>query len=210
MKIIECEQGSPEWLQARAGMVTASRISDVMAKGKGGNEAATRRDYKFEIVTEILTGLPTPSLFENEAMRWGKEQEPFARAAYEMRYGVMVDQVGLVIHPSIDRGAASPDGLVGETGLIEIKCPKTSTHIDYLMAGVPPAKYRDQMLWQMDCTERLGCDFASFDPRLPEELQLFVVPFSLDSARIDEIRAEVQQFLAEVDEIVAKLRSKAA
>jgi len=208
MNIINCEQGTEAWLQARAGKVTASRISDVMAKLKSG-EAASRRDYKMEIVTEILTGQPTPSGFTNDAMRWGTEQEPFARAEYEMLSGVLVDQIGMVMHPVIERGAASPDGLVGP-GLVEIKCPKTATHIDYRLGKEAPAKYHLQMLWQMACTGAEWCDFVSFDPRLPEHLKLFVVRFKRDDARIAEIEAEVLRFLAEVDEIVSRLNEAAA
>lgn len=204
MKTIECAQGTPEWLAARAGKVTASRISDVMAKIKTG-EAADRRNYKAQLVAEILTGQPQESGFTNEAMRWGTEQEPFARAAYETRAGVLVDQVGLIIHPSIERGAASPDGLVDPDGMVEIKCPNTATHLDYLIAGEVPPKYQPQMLWQMACAGRDWCDFVSFDPRLPEHLQLFVKRFPRDDKRIAEIDGEVRAFLAEVDAILAKL-----
>lgn len=130
MKILDIAQGTPEWLAARAGRVTASRIPDVMAKIKTG-EAATRRDYRAQIIAEILTGQPQGDTFTNEAMRWGTEQEPFARAAYEMASGFMVDQVGFVLHPTIDRAGASPDGIVDMDGLVEIKCPKTATHIQY-------------------------------------------------------------------------------
>jgi putative phage-type endonuclease len=180
-----------------------------MAKIKTG-EASARRDYRYEIAMEILTGQPTPSIFQNDAMRWGNEQEPFARAAYEVAMGCLVDQVGLVLHPAIERGAASPDGLVGSTQLVEIKCPKTATHISYLLAGEVPAQYQNQMLWQMACTDRIGCDFVSFDPRLPEALRLFVVPFKLDSARVEAIEAEVKKFLDEVEDIVDRLRNRVA
>lgn len=204
MKTIDFPQGSPEWLAARSGRVTASRINDVMAKIKTG-EAAARRDYKFELVTEILTGQPTPSIFQNDAMKWGTEQEPFARAAYECAVGLLVDQVGLVLHPTIERGAASPDGLVGKLSLVEIKCPKTATHIGYMMDRGAPRQYQNQMLWQMACTERLSCDFVSFDPRLPKGIQLFMVTFKRDENRIREIESEVTSFLSEVDWIVSKL-----
>ena len=207
MKTIDFPQGTPEWLAARAGRVTASRINDVMAKIKTG-EASARRDYKFEIVTEILTGQPTPSLYQNDAMKWGNEQEPYARAAYEVYAGVLVDQVGLVLHPTIERGAASPDGLVDSSSLVEIKCPKTSTHVGYIMDGGVPKQYQNQMLWQMACTERTSCDFVSFDPRLPENLQMVVIPFQRDEARIGEIEAEVRQFLEEALEIVEKLQER--
>lgn len=208
MKIIDFPQGSQEWLQSRAGKVTASRIVDVMAKIKTG-EAAARRDYKAQIVAEILTGTPQESGFINAEMQWGTEQEPVARAAYEALTGSMVDQVGLVVHPRIDRAAASPDGLVG-ADLLEIKCPKTATHLTYLLDGVPPSKYQPQMLWQMACTGAGWCDFVSFDPRLPEELQLFVVRFERDNKRIAEMEAEVTAFLGEVDSILDKLSKRKA
>ena len=204
MKIIDFPQGSPEWLQARAGKVTASRINDVMAKIKSG-EAASRKDYKAQIVAEILTGTPQENGFKSAEMQWGNDQEPFARAAYEIATGAMVDQVGLVLHPTIERGAASPDGLVGPDGLVEIKCPKTATHLQYLVDGKVPTHYQPQMLWQMACTGRDWCDFVSFDPRLPDHLQLFIRRFNRDQKRIDEIESEVRAFLAEVDAILAAL-----
>ena len=204
MKTIDYPQGTPEWLQARAGKVTASRINDVMAKIKTG-ESAARKDYKAQIVAEILTGTPQENGFKSAEMQWGNDQEPFARAAYEIKTGSMVDQVGLVLHPSIERGAASPDGLVGLDGLVEIKCPKTATHLQYLVDGKVPTHYQPQMLWQMACTGRDWCDFVSFDPRLPDHLQLFIRRFNRDQKRIDEIESEVRAFLAEVDAILAAL-----
>jgi len=206
MKTLDFPQGSAEWLQSRAGKVTASRIADVMAKIKTG-EAASRRDYKAQIVAEILTGKPQEDGFTNSAMQWGTEQEPFARSAYEVASDLMVDTVGLVLHPAIDRAAASPDGLAGD-GLLEIKCPKTATHLQYLLAGVAPAQYQMQMLWQMACTERAWCDFVSFDPRLPEDLQLLIVRFERDDKRIAEIETEVKLFLSEVDETIEKLKAR--
>jgi len=208
VKILDFPQGSAEWLASRAGKVTASRISDVLAKIKSG-EATARRDYKAQIVAEILTGKPQEEGFVNDAMRWGTENEPFARAAYEVARGVLVDQVGLVLHPEIDRAAASPDGLANE-GLVEIKCPKTATHLDYVLAGVVPEKYRNQMLWQMACTERQWCDFVSFDPRLPQDLQLFVVRMERDDKAVKEMEKEVRKFLDEVDEVIEKLMQRKA
>jgi len=205
MKIINCEQGSPEWKAARAGKVTASKIPDVLAKGKNGAEAADRKNYRAQLVAETLTGEPQESGYMNDAMRWGTEQEPYARAAYESYRAVLVDQVGIVLHPTIDRAAASPDGLVDPDGLVELKCPNTATHLEYLTAKTVPAKYQPQMLWQMACTGAKWCDFASYDPRLPEHLQIFVVRFPRDEARIKDIEAEVIKFLAEVDAIIAAL-----
>ena len=205
MKTADFPQSSPEWLGARAGKVTASRISDVLAKIKSG-EAAARRDYKAQIVAEILTGTPQESGYINAEMQWGLDQEPFARGAYEVKIHVLVDQVGFVIHPTIDRAGASPDGIVGTSGMVEIKCPKSATHISYLLGGGVPSTYQPQMLWQMACAERAWNDFVSYDPRLPEHLQLFVCRLNRDDGRIREMEAEVALFLAEVDAMVAKLR----
>ncbi len=207
MNVLDLPQGSDEWLAARAGKVTASRIADVMAKIKTG-EAAARRDYKAQLVAEILTGRPQEDAYINAEMQWGIEQELFARSAYEVAKDVMVDQVGFVLHPAIDRAGASPDGYSGPVGL-EIKCPKTATHLQYLLDGVVPAKYQPQMLWQMACMGTEACDFVSFDPRLPEHLQLFVARFQRDEKRIQEMTAEVEKFLAEVDDVLAQLKAKA-
>ena len=196
-------QGTAAWLQERAGFVTASRLVDVMAKVKTG-EAAGRANYRAELVAQRLTGQVQES-FTNAAMNHGTEFEPFARASYEIKYGVIVEECGFIKHPEIEWTGASPDGLIGDDGLIEIKCPNTATHIDYLLKGVVPAKYQPQMLWQMACTGRKWCDFASFDPRMPKELQLFVVRFGRDDARIAEAITEVTAFLAEVQQTVSAL-----
>jgi putative phage-type endonuclease len=162
-------------------------------------------NYKAQLAVERITGLPMSDGYTNAAMQWGTEQEPFARAAYELKTESMVDQVGLVIHPEIDNAGASPDGLVGDDGLLEIKCPKTSTHLQYLLAGTVPAEYQLQMLWQMACTERSWCDFVTFDPRLPEHLQLFTVRYERDDARISLVTPEVIIFDQEVNEMLARL-----
>ena len=201
-------QQSAEWYAARVGKVTASRIADVMATIKSG-EAAARANYRAELIAERLTGNSGES-FTSAAMERGIELEPFARAAYEAHKVIMVDQVGFIDHPSIEWSGASPDGLVGDVGLIEIKCPNTSTHIGYLTAGVVPSKYQPQMLWQMACTDREWCDFVSYDPRLPGNLSLFVVRFERDDKRIKEMESEVKRFLEEVEETVARLRKLAA
>jgi len=203
-------QGSDAWLAARAGCLTASAIADMIAKTKTG-ESASRANLRARLVAERLTGVPQgPDLSNNPAVRWGTDHEPLARAAYEVSRGVMVDQTGLVMHPEIQWAGASPDGLIDDDGLLEIKAPNTATHLEYLLAGIPPRKYQPQMLWQMECTGRQWCDFASFDPRLPDDLQLFVVRLDRDQARIDEIRAEAIAFLAEVEEMIGRLRMRAA
>ena len=201
-------QGSAEWLAARAGCLTASAIADMLAKTKTG-EAASRANLRARLVAERLTGIPQDG-FSNAAMQWGNEQEPFARAAYEIHSGNLVDQTGLVMHPSIPYAGASPDGLIDDCGLVEIKCPNTATHIKYLLSGDAPKEYQPQMLWQMECTERKWCDFVSFDPRMPSHLQLFVVRFDRDEDRLNDVRAEAVKFLAEVDGLIKQLTKKAA
>jgi putative phage-type endonuclease len=202
---LEIKQGTEEWHQIRLGKVTASRVADVMSKVKSG-ESAGRKNYKMDLVVERLTNNPTGS-FSSPAMQWGTETEPLARMAYEAFTGVFVDQVAFCNHPTIKNFGCSPDGVVGD-GLMEIKCPNTTTHIDYLMAGVPPAKYVPQMQTQMACTGARWCDFVSFDPRLPPELQLFVVRLDRDEAYIHEIETEVKQFLDEVEQIYSQLKAR--
>jgi putative phage-type endonuclease len=202
MKVIEAVQGTPEWLASRAGRVTASMISNVLMKP----ETAGFRDYQAQLVAEILTGKPQGSSFTNEHMQFGTETEPLARSAYEADTGFSVDEVGLCIHPTIDRAGASPDGLVGNSGLVEIKCPKVATHLAYLIAGVVPAGYKNQMMWQMACCERDWCDFVSFRPDLPAHLQLFLIRFHRDQKEIDKLETAVNDFLATVDEMIKKLK----
>lgn len=200
------EQGSDAWKALRAGKVTASRVADVLSKIKSG-ESAGRKNYRMDLVAERLTGKPADS-FTNSAMQWGTEQEPFARIAYETHKGLFVEQVPFVDHPTIEWFGCSPDGLVAEDGLLEIKCPNTTTHLEYLQDGKPPSKYIPQMMAQMACTGRKWCDFASFDPRLPEDLQLFVVRLNWDDAYIQEMEAEVKKFLNEVDATLSQLKRK--
>jgi len=209
MRVLDFPQGSVEWREARSGKVGASRIGDVIAKIKTG-EAAARRDYRAQLVAEILTGKPQDDTYMSPAMTWGVEQERFARSAYELAADVLVDQVGFVLHPTIDRAGASPDGLVGADGLLEIKAPKTATHIQYLLDGVVPNEYQPQMFWQMACCERAYCDFASFDPRLPENMRLLRVRLLRDEARIKELEREVLVFLADVDKMLETVSRFAA
>ena len=202
MKVIDAIQGSPEWLASRAGKVTASMISCVLMKP----ETAGYRDYQAQLVAEILTGKPQGSDYTNVHMQFGTETEPLARSAYEAETGFSVDEVGLCIHPTIDRSGASPDGLVSNSGLVEIKCPKVATHLAYLIAGVVPAGYKNQMMWQMACCDRDWCDFVSFRPDLPEHLQLFLIRFHRDDKEISKLETAVNAFLATVDEMIKKLK----
>lgn len=201
----EIIQGTPEWHQARLGRVTASRVADVIARTKSGY-SASRASYMAELIAERLTLTPTAS-FTNSAMQWGADHEPEARAAYEFMAGCEVVEVGFVDHPNIAMTGASPDGLVGEDGLIEIKCPNTATHLDTLISQSIPGKYQTQMLWQMACTGRRWCDFASYDPRMPEHMRLFITRLERDDARISEMEREVSSFLAELDAKLASLNA---
>lgn len=201
----DIEQGTDEWFAIRCGKVTASRVADVIATTKTGY-SASRANYEAQLICEILTGKPAES-FTNAAMQWGTETEPLARAAYEVKTGNMVNQVGFVNHPTIEQSGASPDGLVGEDGLIEIKCPNTATHLDTLLEQKVQSKYITQMTWQMVCTGRKWCDFVSYDPRLPANLQLFVQRIELDTDYAKKLESEVAKFLQEINEKVEKLRN---
>jgi len=197
------DQGSEEWFTIRIGKVTASRVADVIAKTKSGY-SASRDNYMAQLVCERLTGQKAEG-FTNAAMQHGTETEPLARAAYEALKDVLVDEVGFVPHPSIQMAGASPDGLVGDDGLLEIKCPNTATHIDTLLSETVPTKYYTQMQFQLACTGREWCDFVSFDNRLPQELQLFVKRVPRDETYIRLMEAEIVQFIAELDDKINKL-----
>lgn len=199
----DLEQGTAEWLAVRCGKVTASRIGDLMARTKSGY-SASRANYAAQLITERLTGRVEQG-YTNAAMQWGTEAEPRARQAYEERACCFVEQVGFIDHPTIRHSGASPDGLVDDEGLIEIKCPNTATHIETLLGSEVDRKYILQMQWQMACTGRRWCDFVSFDDRLPPRMQLFVKRVSRDDTLIAEIESEVRAFLAELDSTVSKL-----
>jgi len=199
------EQGTDAWLADRMGKVTASRIADMMAKTKTG-WGASRANYAAQLVAERLTGVPAET-FSNLAMKWGTETEPEARAAYEFYSGLSVTEVGFVPHPGISQSGASPDGLVGDQGLVEIKCPNTATHIETLLGGTVPGKYNYQMQWQMACTGRAWVDWVSYDPRMPESMRLFTKRVMRDHALIGVLENEISTFLAEIEETVTKLKA---
>jgi len=200
------EQRSPEWFAHRLGRVTASRIADVMAQTKSGPGAA-RKNYLADLVAERLTGTAREG-FTNAAMQWGTETEPQARAAYEFMRDAEVAEVGFIDHHTLDMAGCSPDGMVGDDGMVEIKCPNTATHIETLRTEKIDGKYMKQMQFQMDCACRDWCDFVSFDPRLPAEMQLFVKRVERNDEVMFGIRQAVTDFLLEMDETVAFLRKK--
>ena len=205
------EQGTPEWFEARLGNITASRMVDVMAKTKTGYGAG-RKNYMMELLCQRLTGDREDS-YTNAIMQRGIDLEPLARAAYEVETGNTVDEVGFVVNPDIEHMGASPDGLVGDDGLIEIKCPNTAQHVACLQSGKPDAKYIKQMHAQMICTGRAWCDFVSFDDRMPDEIQMFVVRVERDDKLVEEMLEAVKVFLEDLDALtadMAKLMEEAA
>lgn len=204
----EIVQGSEEWRQLRCGKVTASRVADVVARTKTGY-GASRANYMAELIVERLTGQPVEG-YQNAAMQWGQAMEAEARDAYELRTDYDVHEIAFVAHPSIEDAGASPDGLVGDDGLVELKCPQTATHIETLLAGTVPDKYVKQVQWQMACTGRKWCDWVSYDPRLPEPMRLFVKRINRDDALIASLEAEVREFLIELTLKVGLLRARYA
>lgn len=206
MKVLDVEQGSHEWIAARLGKVSASRMADMTARTKTGY-GASRANYAAELIVERLTGTPAER-YTNAAMAWGTEKEPDAKDAYCFLRDAEIVPVGLVLHPTIAMACASPDGLIGDDGLIEVKCPLSATHIDTLLSETIPEKYVKQMMWQMACTGRQWCDFVSFDPRLPAEMQVFIRRVPRDNALILELEQETVKFLAEIDQTISKLQAK--
>ena len=199
-------QGTPEWFAARLGKVTASRVADVIAKTKTGY-SASRANYMAELIAERLSGARSEG-FTNAAMQWGTDKEPDARAAYCFMRDVDVAEVGFIDHPTIAMTGASPDGLVGDDGMLEIKCPNTATHLETLLGGVVPAKYFSQMQWQMACADRQWCDFASYDPRLPEPMRLFIQRVPRDADWLRSTEEDVAAFLAELDAKIDALTAR--
>jgi len=199
-------QGTPEWEAARIGRVTASRIADLTAKIKTG-WGASRDNYMADLIAERLTGVAADG-FKSQAMQWGTDTERQARVFYELIEGASVTPGGYIDHPTIPMAGASPDGFVGDDGLVEIKCPITKTHIDTLLGGRINGGYLKQMHWQMACTGRAWCDFISFDPRMPEDLRMFVQRVQRDDALVAELEEAVAGFLAELDAKVEQITQR--
>ena len=202
------EQGSDEWKALRLGKATASRVADICATTKTG-WGASRANYAAQLVAERLTGKVAES-YSNAAMEWGNATEGEARAVYSFFQGVTVEMIAFVPHPTIEMSGASPDGYVSTDGLVEIKCPNTATHIDTLLGKSVPEKYILQMQWQMACTARQWCDFVSYDPRMPENLRLFVKRVNRDDVLILDLEDKVREFLSEVHAKTVTLQEMAA
>jgi putative phage-type endonuclease len=201
MKIIDCEQRSPDWFAARLGKVTASHFSDVMAKGRGGGASKTREKYMMQLLAERVSGSPEES-YQNKWMEEGTEKEPDGRFLYEWITGTQVGQIGFVEF-SEDVGC-SPDGLVGEEGLLELKCPKLTTHLSYILKDALPSEYKAQVQGQMWVCERKWCDFVSYHPDCKKQ-ELFIHRVERDDAYITLLAAATATFLTELTELQKRL-----
>jgi putative phage-type endonuclease len=210
-KLVNVKQGSSEWLKVREGRITASNMGAVIDRlkrnsgdKKAGDYSAEHDRYVLQLVAERLTGRAEEN-YVSPAMDWGTEWEGDARSAYEVAFDILVDQVGFAIHPTMDFSGASPDALVGPTGCLEIKCPKTVTHLAWKLAGVAPEEHIPQMMWEMECCERLWCDFVSYDPRLPPNMQVFCVRLDYNRELAKSYRSDVLATNAEVEAMMERL-----
>ena len=197
--ITDIEQGSDEWLDLRRGVVTGSNFAKVMAKGQG----KTRRSYMLKLAAEIVTG-NVQETYKNSAMEWGNECEPQARAMYEFSNNCDVEQVAFIKRD--DDVGVSPDGLVGDAGMLEIKCPETTTQIEYFLSGKLPAAYKAQVQGQMWVAQREWCDFVAFDPRINGDASYMQVRVERDEKYIDDLIADVEVFVMDLKELVNKLK----
>ena len=203
--MLDFSQGTAEWLAQRAGRVTASAISNcMMAKTTAGYQ-----NYQAQLICERLTGQPVEG-FKSAAMERGTELEPQARAFYELESGMTVSEVGFVSHPALDGAGASPDGLVGSDGLVEIKCPEAAKHIKNLMGGTIDKGYALQMQWQMECTGRDWCDYVSFNPDFPDHLKISIRRVQRNAGVCEELKAATTTFLAEMESKLRVLEGMAA
>jgi hypothetical protein len=201
-------QGSPEWMALRVGKIGGSRVSDVLTEGRGGAESLIKRKYKNELIRERLTGRKLDT-YKTPAMQRGIDLEPMARAWYEVKYNTFVDQVAIVLHPTIEGGQCSPDGIVEATNsLIEIKIPNPENHLDNILTGGKQLEqYYDQVMWQLACMpEKEFCDLISFDPDMPDHLQGFVKRIYRDDEYINNMQNAVIAFLSEIETIVNNLK----
>jgi putative phage-type endonuclease len=201
-------QGTGAWLNQRVGRLTASRMADAMAMLKSGKPSEARRKLMIELLAERLTGDAVPH-FVSADMQWGLEQEPVAKSAYEARSGILLTPCGFFLHPEIEHFGATPDALIDDDSVIEFKCPRTTTHVTWLMEGGVPDQHKPQILAQLACTGRQRAVFASFDPRMPEKHQLYVAEWEPPFAEIEAVEDAARQFLAELDAMFTQITEAA-
>lgn len=198
-----------EFRQARAGSIGASDVPDLVRRTNSG-WSATRAKLMALKVLELMTGFALPT-YQSKAMADGIEKQPLATAAYAFVYDVTVEQPrapGLVPHPLIHGAHASPDGLVGARGLVEVKCPEHAAHLDTLLSEKITRDYRVQIQWQLACTGRDWCDYVSWHPDFPAPMQLWVQRVERDPLMMDELERDVRAFIAEAQAKVAELKRR--
>jgi putative phage-type endonuclease len=202
----QIEQGSDAWFLMKLGKISGSRISDLLTEGRGGKESLTKKKYRNELIRERLTGKRIPS-FKTALMNRGIDLEPLARSAYEHKFQKMVDQIAFVDHPTIEMAGCSPDGLIDSDGLLEIKCPSPENHLDnYLNDGIQLDQYYDQVQWQLVCTQRNWCHLISFDPEMPDYLQIYCKYITLDEEWKQRAESAVIAFNAEIETTLTQLK----
>ena len=195
-----------EWNDRRCGKITASRMSDVIAKGEG----VSRARYCAELASARMTGKPHRSTFSSDAIDHGNAYEAVARMMYEIKNGVMVEGDGktFIDHPFVKNSGMSPDGLINDDGMVEIKCPSTHVFIEYKLAGEVPSVYRSQIVWQLACSRRKWCDFVAFDPDMPEDYGFIQIRFIPTEKEIKDMEFEVIKFNLEVEDLIKKITAK--
>jgi hypothetical protein len=199
-------QGTAQWFADRAGYASASNFDAILAKGKGNEEATTRRNYRIRLALERVLGRPMESGFKSKAMDRGTEQEPFGRMAFEERTRILVHEAGFIRHKWLKAGA-SPDGLIGDDEGFEAKCPEPAAHLRYLeLVNTAPVEYQPQVQGNLWITGRKVWNFISYNEDFPEGLQLHIVRVVRDEAYIARLEAEVSKFLAEVSVLECELR----
>jgi putative phage-type endonuclease len=202
----EIEQGSPEWLALRAGKITGSRVGDALRKNKDGSFSASRKDYAFDVALERITGeSQSPDLSNVKAVQDGKTREPEARDLYSFMTGNDVQQVAFATHDAMSFFGASPDGLIGDDGVLEIKAPTAKKHLQYILGGTVPAEYLYQVMAELSCTGRVWCDFVSYHPSFPAESRIFIKRYVRDEKRMMELEKAVEVFELEVQAIVKQI-----
>jgi len=195
---VEALAGTANWHAARRGLLTASRVKDALAVTKAGKPSESRQKLMFELLAERMTGIAVDH-YVTPAMQWGLDNQAGAIAAYEAETGELVGPEVFVLHPEIDWAGATPDGLIGAAGLIEVKCPTTPKHLAWIAAGEVPDEHRLQMVFQLACTRRQWVDFVSFDPRIKGSAQLFIRRFEPTREEVEKVEAGAREFLAELD-----------
>ena len=201
-------QGSGAWLNRRVGKLTASRMAAAMAFLKNGKPGADRVNLMRELLAERLTGDAVPHAV-TASMLWGIEQEPHAKAEYQAHAGILLTRCGFIEHPTIEYFGGSPDALIDDDAVFEAKCPNTTTHVAWILAGEVPEQHKPQILAQMACTRRKRAVFVSFDPRIPGARRLFVREWEPKPEEIEAVESAARDFLAELDDLFMQLVEEA-